>query len=123
MNHPCLNNGECFDNYGSYVCQCPPGYDGTNCEQDLKECQSSPCENGGSCVDEVGSYHCSCPSEFTGKHCEIRQNNVCLPDEIGIPPNCSINYCSNNPCINGGLCNNDKDGYKCICPSGWKGKY
>ncbi|XP_044019722.1 protein crumbs isoform X2 [Aphidius gifuensis] len=140
-NHPCLNNGECFDNYGGYICRCPNGYDGTNCEQDLKECQSNPCQNGGLCVDEVGTYHCKCPNEYTGKHCEIRlcdnslcpDNSICLPDEIGglqclcangyvgIPPNCTVNYCKSNPCINGGVCINEKDNYKCTCPSGWKG--
>lgn len=30
--NPCFNQGICFDNYGSYTCQCQPGFGGINCE-------------------------------------------------------------------------------------------
>jgi hypothetical protein len=31
-NNPCLNQGICFDTYGSYTCQCVRGFGGQNCE-------------------------------------------------------------------------------------------
>lgn len=30
--NPCFNQGVCFDNYGSYTCQCQLGFGGINCE-------------------------------------------------------------------------------------------
>lgn len=31
-NNPCLNQGSCFDTYGSYTCQCMRAFGGQNCE-------------------------------------------------------------------------------------------
>lgn len=31
--NPCLNNGTCFNNNGSYSCQCTDGWQGQNCEK------------------------------------------------------------------------------------------
>ena len=36
-----------------YVCQCPPGFTGEKCEQEVNECTSEPCQNAGRCVDMV----------------------------------------------------------------------
>ena len=38
--NPCLNNGECVDGVNSYVCKCPRGFAGPNCEES-KELRSS----------------------------------------------------------------------------------
>ncbi|XP_015514876.1 protein crumbs isoform X6 [Neodiprion lecontei] len=141
LNNPCLNNGACFDNYGGYICQCPMGFEGQNCELNLNECLSNPCTNGGSCIDEVGTYHCNCLSGYTGRHCELHGlcengacplNSICIPDNhgpqcvcnpgfMGIPPNCTINFCANNPCLNGGTCTSNQDGFNCTCPIEWTG--
>lgn len=32
---PCLNNGTCFNNLGSYECDCVPGWHGNNCEKGM----------------------------------------------------------------------------------------
>ena len=32
-----------------------------------------------------------------------------------------IDECSSNPCVNGGKCENDVNGYRCICLAGYKG--
>lgn len=143
VDSPCWNNGTCFDNYGSYVCNCPEGFGGQNCEFNLNECLSNPCLKGGICVDEFGSYYCKCPHGYTGKHCEnsVRgqcenaacpSNSFCLdapsglqcvckPGFMGNPPNCTINFCAGKPCSNGGTCNSDINGYNCTCPPAWKG--
>lgn len=49
--NPCQNNGICFDKLEKYVCFCPPGYVGENCEYTFKLKTSvcganSPCKNG-----------------------------------------------------------------------------
>lgn len=141
LNNPCLNNGECFDNYGGYICQCPMGFEGQNCEFNVNECLSSPCNNGGSCIDDVGTYHCNCLSGYTGRHCELHgfcenaacpANSICIedihgpqcvckPGLMGIPPNCTINFCASNPCMNGGSCTSNEDGFNCSCPAEWRG--
>ncbi len=36
--NPCWNGGRCTDYVNSYTCQCPPGYDGINCERDIPDC-------------------------------------------------------------------------------------
>ena len=32
----------------------------------------------------------------------------------------AIDHCADQPCQNG-VCENEKDGYKCICDHGWTG--
>ena len=31
--NPCLNHGKCVDGVNSYVCKCPRGFAGVNCEK------------------------------------------------------------------------------------------
>lgn len=47
---------------------------GTNCEIDVKECDSNPCKNGATCKEEIGKYSCECGSGYEGTHCEIEIN-------------------------------------------------
>ncbi|XP_073247716.1 uncharacterized protein [Porites lutea] len=70
---PCLNNGKCYMGYTEkrYVCVCPAGYHGENCEKDINECESSPCLNNGTCTDRINAFNCSCPPGFSGNRCEI----------------------------------------------------
>lgn len=44
---PCLNGGQCMLTEYSFVCQCPVGFEGKNCELDARVCQTqSPCGSG-----------------------------------------------------------------------------
>ena len=72
-----------------YICNCPEGFFGDNCETEVDYCDPSPCENGGVCHDVVGGpgYSCICPSGFTGENCDV-----------------DIDECEAMPCQNGGNC-------------------
>ncbi|XP_066267487.1 fibropellin-1-like [Branchiostoma lanceolatum] len=74
---PCQNGGACIQHddytvsYPFYSCSCVEGFNGTNCEKNIRdECASNPCFNGATCVDGVDSYTCECIFGSTGTHCE-----------------------------------------------------
>ncbi|XP_045583570.2 sushi, von Willebrand factor type A, EGF and pentraxin domain-containing protein 1 isoform X3 [Procambarus clarkii] len=102
---PCQNLGTCTPMDFGYVCQCPPGYSGQQCESEMNECESEPCHNNATCVDLLNNFHCECPPGFTGSHCEI-----------------DINECDPNPCMNSATCVDLVDAFKCICQSGFTGE-
>ncbi|XP_014810351.1 PREDICTED: coagulation factor IX [Calidris pugnax] len=72
--NPCKNGATCKDAVSSYVCWCPPGYDGRNCEIDF----TCAIKNGGCkhfCKhDPPQKVVCSCASGYRlhedGKSCE-----------------------------------------------------
>lgn len=66
-----MNGGTCIDGINSYICQCGPGYTGSNCQFHINECDSQPCQSGGTCIDHVGYYTCHCPFGYTGLHCDV----------------------------------------------------
>ncbi|XP_022795937.1 neurogenic locus notch homolog protein 1-like isoform X3 [Stylophora pistillata] len=68
---PCQNGGTCVNQNGGYKCNCKPGYQGINCQQDVNECLTRPCRNSGTCENLSGSYRCKCKPGYLGKHCEI----------------------------------------------------
>lgn len=86
-------------------CECAAGYQGTNCEENIDECQSEPCQNGAICKDGVNAYQCFCVPGFQGYHCDL-----------------DINECASKPCQNNGTCLDEVDHYRCDCAAGFKGK-
>ena len=92
---PCFNGGSCKESSdNTFICECPPNYLGSMCEQHV--CLvDSPCRNNGMCVFD-GS--CICPEGFKGEHCEI-------------------NMCKEIDCHNGGTCESGI----CICQPGYTG--
>ena len=55
--NPCINGGRCSNAKDGYLCDCPLGFVGKNCEKNIDECLSDPCYEGSTCVDKVGIDH------------------------------------------------------------------
>ena len=47
-----------------FICLCATGFTGTNCEENIDDCEDGPCGHG-TCIDGVNGYLCSCQE---GKH-------------------------------------------------------
>lgn len=142
-NHrPCLNGGTCFNTgEGLYTCQCPPGFTGSECQNETSDCSTNPCQNGGTCFEMTKGYKCECHKGWIGKHCEEKtvicaekpcHHGTCKDTKLGFKCDCPLGYsgrncetqvneCNPNPCENGGSCVNKGDAYKCSCPSGFQG--
>ncbi|XP_030832677.1 fibropellin-1-like, partial [Strongylocentrotus purpuratus] len=105
LTNPCINGGFCsvITNTQAYICTCPTGYSGNNCQIDLANpCGSNPCLNGGTCfpidqrlrlypcqnggrclTDTVTEYVCQCTAGYGGINCQT----------VSDP-------CFSNPCLN-----------------------
>jgi hypothetical protein len=104
-----------------YVCRCSLGMTGSECEEDIDECQSAPCQNGAECAEssssppyapvELGIYVCDCPVGWDGYDCEY-----------------DYDECSSIPCVNGACSDSlvdpalQLDEYSCECAFGWDGE-
>ncbi|CAG2209617.1 unnamed protein product [Mytilus edulis] len=97
---PCSNGGECTPTGSSFVCSCPTGYFGSQCQG--TPCHSSPCLNRGTCKPSGSSFVCSCPTGYSGKQCQITP-------------------CRSSPCSNGGKCTPTGSSFVCSCPTGYFG--
>ncbi|XP_055600830.1 protein kinase C-binding protein NELL1-like isoform X1 [Uranotaenia lowii] len=102
-NH-CHLNTRCVNTFGSYVCECLPGYqrqDKFNCVE-LDECKSGEhsCHQQADCINTAGSYHCRCKAGYAG-------------DGYDCKPVC------NQTCLNGGEC---RAPGVCTCRAGYVGE-
>ncbi len=84
---PCQNGSVCVPVDDSYQCQCPDGYEGQNCDQDIDECATStPCDDNATCTNSIGSYSCECNDGYSGDGttCDV----VCGDGETGPGEEC-----------------------------------
>ena len=59
---PCQNGGSCHVTWNDYVCQCPPGFKGANCDE-IEYCFKEPCPANSHC--NTLSYGFECVSNLT----------------------------------------------------------
>ncbi|KAL3867863.1 hypothetical protein ACJMK2_040709 [Sinanodonta woodiana] len=142
LDNPCKNGGTCYPKSFGFECECPPGYAGVNCENDVDDCEGNPCLNEGKCRDLLNDYLCDCLTGYEGKKCEIniddckdqpcQSGGTCIDQVNGYICRCengfsgqtceiNINDCLENPCVNDGTCIDEAAGYRCVCPSGIQG--
>uniref|UniRef100_A0A3B4U7A9 Protein crumbs homolog 1-like n=1 Tax=Seriola dumerili TaxID=41447 RepID=A0A3B4U7A9_SERDU len=101
---PCLNQGECLDQFYEFNCSCSSGWEGELCETEINECSSGPCVYG-TCKDLLADYQCDCEPGYTGKDCQEELDN-----------------CLEFSCVNGGSCVEMVGTHTCLCPPGYVGK-
>ncbi|KAK3591884.1 hypothetical protein CHS0354_005090 [Potamilus streckersoni] len=137
---PCTNGGVCLDRANSYLCICDPGFTGRQC-QNIDFCYKSLCQNGGVCSNDDDGFVCTCTEGFTGKYCELEVDEClenpcvnggvcidliaafmcdCVPGYTGYFCEMEIDECKSSPCQNG-KCQDELDGYRCVCYEGFTG--
>lgn len=94
-----------YNNAAGYICKCPAGFTGKNCEIQIDECETAPCVHG-KCTDLINGYNCTCLPGWEGENCQK-----------------DIDECSKaNPCSAKGSCENLQGHYRCNCLEGFGGK-
>ena len=104
----CKNGGLKVNGHHEFVCVCPSGFTGKQCEVNINECDSSPCFNGGTCIDRAQGYKCECRKGYFGLNCEL-EHSECEP---GSCPEAAM--CHDLPGRNSSV--------KCLCREGYRGK-
>jgi WD40 repeat protein len=89
---------------GQYVCLCPAGMTGMQCQTEINECASSPCRIGSTCIDGPASFLCLCVPGYTGVLCQTE-----------------LNECASSPCAFGSTCIDGIGSFVCVCRTGWTG--
>ena len=122
-----------MDGINDYTCNCFPGYQGKNCDEDVAECAAQPCQFGGLCFEksDLSLYD---PSALSSLPLNVRQtfNRAfsyedaagyvcsCLEGYEGVNCEIDIDECMSNPCLRGD-CINGIAKYTCECPPGYNG--
>ncbi|XP_068734798.1 uncharacterized protein [Montipora capricornis] len=107
--NPCLNNGKCLLGYTekNYACECPPGFTGEKCENDINECNtgSHDCNENATCTNTAGNFNCTCKPGFTGDGRSCTDVDECST---------GIHDCNENA-----TCANAAGTFNCTCKTGF----
>ncbi|XP_053387236.1 fibrillin-2-like [Mercenaria mercenaria] len=108
------NTGNCDFKTGK--CSCIMGWNGTNCEDDINECENeTACPENSMCYNSIGSYECICNSGY--RLSNTGNCDVCTDGTFGY--NCSEDCeCSQQ---NTQSCNHVTG--NCTCKKGWMGVF
>ncbi|XP_067637731.1 protein crumbs isoform X2 [Eurosta solidaginis] len=63
--NPCKHNADCRNTWNDYVCTCPNGYKGKNC-QEIEFCQLVTCPGNSNCQNLDDGYECLANITFKG---------------------------------------------------------
>lgn len=98
----CKTNENDCDRYkkDSFICECPVGWIGPTCSDDVNECLQNRCQNSAVCTNSNGSYSCSCTEGWTGKDCDT-----------------DIDECANQTCNDSLICHNKPGSFSCDAPN------
>lgn len=83
---PCLNGGQCVLTEYAFVCQCPAGFEGKNCELDARVCQTQ-----NPCGQSFGTF---CQSFHLG----AALSHVCILQD-GLSYGLNSQQVTGNPCL------------------------
>ncbi|XP_064457665.1 protein crumbs-like [Ornithodoros turicata] len=105
VNHLGLFPRFSYETAGGYVCVCPTGFNGTDCENNIDDCAGNDCHHG-DCVDLINAYRCDCHPGYERADCSHE-----------------INECYRyKPCHNGAVCFDKVADYECDCPADYGDK-
>ena len=129
VRNPCKNGATCKPDGDGATCQCPPNYQGENCDQGrhrikviqlpvLYQCKTQWRgweQSPGKKLDCLSTQQEAVYALF--RHFfKVVFNNLIFC--FGV----DVNECANNPCKNGAKCTNTRGSYTCTCDSRFTGK-
>ncbi|KAK7004859.1 fibropellin-1 [Biomphalaria glabrata] len=94
-------------NSTSTTCFCPVGFTGDLCDINVDDCVTAACSTAGTlkCIDGNNTYTCVCKTNYTGAMCQLYEDD-----------------CLSQPCLHGGTCIDLNSNFTCSCPPGWTGR-
>ena len=132
----------------AFECECPNGWKGTTCSEQVNFCESSPCHELSTCQLNLGGYSCLCPNNRIGNTCSVlvesclsnpcenfatcRSTDVslystylcdCLAGYTGIHCETKVDNCLSNPCLQNAECVSFETGFVCLCPETYTGDF
>ncbi|KAK7092486.1 hypothetical protein V1264_008224 [Littorina saxatilis] len=106
--HTCLCNGRGLDCHSVTGCVCKEGWTGSQCQDDVNECEENPdvCGEGQVCTNNNGSYTCACQVGFAPNKDGLCQDTDECSDDIA--------------CGQDEICSNIPGSFYCSCMSGYQ---